>query len=83
MDSGHYEWVRMPFGLKNAPSTFQRAMDNILHDLLGTICLVFIDDLIVFSTSLQEHVESLDKVFSRLQEVNLKVNVGKCEFLRK
>lgn len=51
VDNGHYEFIRMPFGLRNAPSTFQRVMDNILSDLQGRICLVYMDDIIVFSTS--------------------------------
>lgn len=52
VDGGHFEFVRMPFGLKNAPSTFQRIMDNVLKDLIGTVCLVYLDDIIVYSTSL-------------------------------
>ena len=51
----------MPFGLKNAASTFQRVIDYILKDLIGTVCLVYLDDIIIYSTSLQEHVENLKK----------------------
>lgn len=83
VDHGHYEYVRMPFGLKNAPSTFQRVMDNVLKDLQGTVCLVYMDDIIIFSTSLQEHILNLDKVFSKLRDANLKVQLDKCEFLRR
>lgn len=83
IESGHYEYVRMPFGLKNAPSTFQRVMDNILRELQGKICLVYLDDIIIFSTSLQEHGENLRKVFSRLREANLKVQLDKSEFFHK
>lgn len=60
----------MPFGLKNAPATFQRVMDNVLRDLIGKCCLVYMDDIIVFSTSLQEHMENLNKIFQALQDVN-------------
>lgn len=83
VDGGHYEYLRMPFGLKNAPSTFQRIMDNILKDLIGTSCLVYLDDIIVYSTSLQEHLENLKKVFTKLRESNLKVQLDKSDFLRK
>lgn len=83
VDGGHFEFVRMPFGLKNAPSTFQRVMDNVLKDLIGTVCLVYLDDIIVYSTSLQEHTENLKKVFERLRESNLKIQLDKSEFLCK
>lgn len=64
MEHGKYVFVRMPFGLKNAPSTFQRIMDHVLRDLIGTVCLVYMDDIIVFSTSLQEHIVNLGSVRS-------------------
>lgn len=83
VEGGHYEYVRMPFGLKNAPSTFQRVMDNVLKDLQGKICLVYLDDIIVFSTSLQEHSENLEKVFKKLREANFKIQLDKAEFLHK
>lgn len=59
VDNGHYEYVRMPFGLKNAPSTFQRVTDDVLKDLQGRVCLVYMDDIIIFSTGLQEHIKGL------------------------
>lgn len=83
VEGGHYEYVRMPFGLKNAPSTFQRVMDNVLGDLIGKICLVYLDDIIIYSTSLQEHIESLEKVFAKLRTSNLKIQPDKSEFLKK
>lgn len=83
VDGGHFEFVRMPFGLKNAPSTFQRVMDNVLGELVGTICLVYLDDIIVYSTSLQEHTVNLKKVFEKLRASNLKVQLDKSEFLHK
>lgn len=80
---GYYEYFRMPFGLKNAPSTFQRVMDNVLKELKSTIWLVYLDDIIIFSTSLQEHIENLRKVFHGLQTANFKVQLDKSEFLKK
>lgn len=50
---GHYEFKRMPFGLKTAPAAFQRAMDNILRGFQGIHCLIYLDDLIIFSNTLE------------------------------
>lgn len=83
VDNGHYEFVRMPFGLKNAPSTFQRVMDNILREHIGVRCLVYMDDIIVFSTSLQEHLTNLKLIFDTLKKYNMKVQLDKSEFLHK
>lgn len=80
---GHFEYSRMPFGLKTAPATFQRAMDNILRGLQGIHCLVYLDDIIIFSASLQDHIQKLRTVFDRLRQTNLKVQLDKSEFLRK
>lgn len=82
-DKGHFEFIRMPFGLKNAPATFQRVMNNILGNLIGTCCLVYLDDIIVFGSSLQQHLDNLNKVLQRLAQANLKVQFDKCEFLQK
>lgn len=65
VEHGHYEFLRMPMGLKNSPSTFQRVMDNLLRGLQNKICLVYLDDIIIFSTSLQEHMNNLKQVFQR------------------
>lgn len=81
-ENGHFEYLRMPFGLKNAPATFQRVMDNVLRNLTNEICLVYLDDVIIFSTSLQEHIQNLKSVFNRLRKANLKIQPDKCEFLR-
>uniref|UniRef100_A0AAG5CRQ8 RNA-directed DNA polymerase n=1 Tax=Anopheles atroparvus TaxID=41427 RepID=A0AAG5CRQ8_ANOAO len=83
VDNGHYEFVRMPFGLKNAPSTFQRVMDNILREHIGRKCLVYMDDIIVFSTSLQENIINLKAVFQTIEKYNLKIQLEKSEFLKK
>jgi hypothetical protein len=83
VENGHYDFVRMPFGLKNAPATFQRVMDNVLKELQEKICCVYMDDIIVFSTSLQEHISNLKLIFKRLREYRLKVQLDKSEFLGK
>lgn len=82
VEHGHFEFLRMPMGLKNSPSTFQRVMDNVLRGLQNVICLVYLDDIIVFSTSLQEHITNLEKVFLRLRESNFKIQMDKSEFLK-
>lgn len=82
VEHGHFEFLRMPMGLKNSPSTFQRVMDNVLRGLQNEICLVYLDDIIVFSTSLQEHMTNLEKVFQRLRESNFKIQMDKSEFLK-
>ena len=68
----------MAFGLSNATATFQRAMEHILQDLLNTIALVYIDDIIIHSTSTKEHLNSLDIVFDRLTQHGLKLKPSKC-----
>lgn len=80
-DEGHFEYLRMPFGLRNAPSTFQRAMNHVLAGLQNK-CLVYMDDVLIFSTSLQEHIESIRLVFDRFRKTNFKVQLDKSEFLR-
>ncbi|KAJ3651676.1 hypothetical protein Zmor_017700 [Zophobas morio] len=81
---GHYEFKRMAMGLRNAPSTWQRLMYNVFNGLVGTECLVYLDDVIVFSSNnIQEHIERLRNVFIRMRESNLKFKPTKCNFLLK
>lgn len=83
VNNGHYEYLRMPFGLKNAPSTFQRVMDNILREHLHKFCFVYMDDVVIFSKSLQEHLNHLKLIFQKFREYNLKIQLDKSEFLQK
>ena len=83
VDNGHYEYLRMPFGLKNAPCTFQRVVDNIFREYLNRFCFVYMDDIICFSKSLEEHRQHLKLIFEKLREFNLKAQIDKCEFFRK
>jgi len=80
---GHYEFKRMPFGLKNAPATFQRLMDRILSGLQGIELFVYLDDIVIYSSSLSEHARKFNKLAERLRAANLKLQPDKCEFLRK
>ena len=78
----HFEYAKMPFGLRNAPATFQRAINNVLDGLIGSTCLVYLDDIVVFAATVEEHLERLQQVLDRLREVNLRANLSKCEFLQ-
>jgi hypothetical protein len=80
---GHWAYKRMPFGLKTAPATFQKMMNNVLSGLTGTRCFVFLDDIIIYANSLIDHDRKLRDVFGRLRKYNLKLQPDKCEFLRK
>lgn len=77
---GHYEYNKMPFGLAGAPATFQRLMDRLLAEMKGTECFVYLDDVIIFSATFDEHLRRLDGVFKRLSDANLKVGLAKCCF---
>ena len=81
--SGHFEFNVMPFGLTNAPATFQRLMECVLAGLTPSECRVYLDDIIVFSTSFAEHLSRLQAVFRRLQHAGLKLKPNKCYFARK
>jgi len=76
----HYEFNRLPFGLSNSPSNFQRLMDIVLKSLVGTEYWVFIDDVIVLSKSAEEHALRLENVLRRFDEVTLQLHPGKCVF---
>lgn len=80
VEQGHFEYIRMPMGLKNSPATFQRLMDNVLRGLPN--CTTYMDDILVFSTSLQEHIINLRAIFNRLRNSNLKIQMDKSEFLK-
>ena len=79
---GLYECESMPFGLCNAPPTFQRLMQNCLGELNLTYCLIYLDDVIVFSDTPQEHLQRMRVVFDRLREHGLKLKPSKCEVFK-
>lgn len=70
----------MPFGLCAAPGTFQRTMDLVLAGLRWTSCLVYLDDVIVYSKTVEEHVSRLAEVLGCLRAANLKLKLSKCSF---
>ncbi|XP_023191351.1 peroxisomal trans-2-enoyl-CoA reductase isoform X3 [Xiphophorus maculatus] len=79
---GFWEWNRMPQGITNAPSTFQRLMERCMGDLHLKEVLVFLDDIIIFSATLEEHEERLLRVLSRLKQFGLKLSPEKCKFFQ-
>ena len=80
---GVYEFLRMPYGLCNAPAMFQRLMQNCLGELNLTYALVYLDDVIVYSKTEEDHLHRLQAVFERFHKHGLKLKPSKCSFLRK
>ena len=80
---GQFEFLRVPFGLCNAPSHFQRVMETILHDLLGVCVLVYIDDLVIYSTDMESHIGHVQLVLQRIRKANLRLKPSKCHFGQK
>lgn len=79
---GHYEYLVMPFGLTNAPAVFQALINDVLRDMLNKFVFVYLDDILIFSQNLQEHVHHVQTVLQRLLENSLFVKAEKCEFHR-
>ena len=78
--SGLYEFNVLSFGLTNAPPNFQRLMGKVLHGLDWKICVIYLDNIIIFSSTFQEHLHRLALVFTRLRDANLKLKPSKCTF---
>ena len=79
---GFYECVRMPFGLTNAPATFQRLMESCLGELHLEWCIIYLDDIIIFSKNPDDHLTRLEGVFECLAKAGLKLKPSKCEFFQ-
>ena len=77
---GAYEFKVMPFGLTNAPATFCNLMNDVFFEYLDCFVVVYLDDIVVYSRTLEEHLEHLAKVFEKLREHKLYVKKSKCQF---
>ena len=79
---GFYECERMPFGLTNTPATFQHLMENCLGELHLSWCIIYLDDIIVFSDNPKDHLHRLKGVFDKLEKAGLKLKPKKCKFVK-
>lgn len=79
---GHFHFLRMPFGLKGAPATFQRLINNTLQELIETECFVYLDDIVIYSHSVKEHLNKLHNIFKKLDQAKLKLQPQKCHFFK-
>ena len=81
--TGQYCFNRMPFGIAAAPATFQKLMNMILGKLLWKTAIVYLDDILIFSTNQDEHLCHVSEVLNKIKEAGLKINPEKCQFLKK
>ena len=82
-DEGHFEFNRMPFGLTNAPATFQRLINNVLRQALRKFALVYLDDVIIFSKTISDHIQHIQTMLELLRKEGLKIKLSKCTFLKR
>lgn len=74
---GQYKYTRMPFGLKGAPRTFQRIMNQVFNGLIGEFVTVYLDDITIFSKTFEDHLKHLTICFDRIKDANLSINAEK------
>ena len=82
-DGGLYEYVRMPFGLSNAPATFQRLMNELFQQSLYQTSLIFLDDVLTYSKTAEDHLKHLEEVFVTLRNANLKLKPKNCQLFQR
>ena len=80
---GLFEPKRMPFGLRSAPATMQRLMSTLFRSMTWKMVLVYLDDIVIYSDTVEQHLTRMDLVFSKIREANLKLKPSKCQFLRR
>ena len=82
LDSGSYSFNRMCYGLSSAPGVFQNCINAVLGDV-RYFALAFIDDIVMFSETFEDHIKHLGEVFERLRKANLRLKISECEFIKK
>jgi hypothetical protein len=80
---GHYKYIVMPFGLCNAPATFQAYINEMMRGILDKYCVVYLDDILIYSQTEEEHEWHVNEVLSRLSRANLYAKLSKCSFHQK
>ena len=81
--SGLYEYIYMPMGLRNACATFQRMMEEVLSPVLGKCCLVYLDNIAIYSPNENQHLKDIEEIFNLLRAAGLRMKVEKCSFFSK
>ena len=81
-DSRLFQYIRLPFGLTNAPTSFQRLLEHVLRYYIGKFVILYIDDILIFSPSFEDHISYVAQVLQTLREAYLKVRINKCQFAR-
>ena len=79
---GHFEYCIVPFGLTNSPATFQAYINKALSGLVDVICVVYLDDILIYSENLEDHRRHVREVFERLRRFGLYANLKKCSFFQ-
>jgi len=82
INNGKYEFLRMPFGLTNAPRIFQRAMNDILREQVVKTCHVYMDDIIIFSKTIEQHYMDLIVIINILLNADMKISIEKSKFFK-